>query len=72
MARLPRFIIPGQPQHVILRGNNRTEIFCAEADYQFYLEKLQLACDGESWGQVLQSYILHANLLAWHAPLELN
>ena len=38
MARLSRFVIPGQPQHVILRGNNRTEIFCADADYQFYLE----------------------------------
>ncbi len=25
MARLPRFVIPVQPQHVILRGNNRTE-----------------------------------------------
>jgi hypothetical protein len=23
---------------------NRSEIFCADADYQFYLEKLQLAC----------------------------
>lgn len=45
MTRLPRFVIPGQPQHVIVRGNNRTEIFCAEADYQFYLEKLKLACD---------------------------
>lgn len=27
MARLPRFVIPDQPQHVILRGNNREEIF---------------------------------------------
>ncbi|MDP1709172.1 MAG: hypothetical protein Q8L89_08950 [Gammaproteobacteria bacterium] len=38
MARIPRFVIPGQPQHIILRGNNRTEIFCADADYRFYLE----------------------------------
>jgi putative transposase len=45
MARLPRFVIPDQPQHVILRGNNRAEIFCANADYSFYLEKLKLACD---------------------------
>ncbi len=44
MARLPRFVIPGQPQHVILRGNNRAEIFCADEDYRFYLEKLKLAC----------------------------
>ncbi len=38
MARLPRFVIPDQPQHVIVRGNNRAEIFCADADYSFYLE----------------------------------
>jgi putative transposase len=40
MARLPRFVIPHQPQHIIVRGNNRSEIFCAEADYLFYLDKL--------------------------------
>lgn len=44
MARLPRFAIPDQPQHVIVRGNNRSEIFCADEDYRFYLEKLHLAC----------------------------
>lgn len=44
MARLPRFVIPGQPQHVIVRGNNRAAIFYAEADYQFYLKKLKQAC----------------------------
>ncbi|MGZ8919130.1 MAG: transposase, partial [Methylobacter sp.] len=44
MARLPRIIIPGQPQHIIVRGNNRSEIFCCDADYRFYLEKLQAAC----------------------------
>jgi REP element-mobilizing transposase RayT len=33
MARLPRFVIPDQPQHVIVRGNNRAEILCADADY---------------------------------------
>ena len=44
MARLPRFIIPGQPQHVIVRGINREPIFCREEDYRFYLEKLTYAC----------------------------
>lgn len=47
MARLPRFSIPGQPQHVNVRGNNRQEAFCADADflfYLFYLENLQAAC----------------------------
>jgi REP element-mobilizing transposase RayT len=31
MARLPRYVIPGQPQHIIQRGNNRQPIFAAEA-----------------------------------------
>lgn len=61
MARLPRFVIPEQPQHVIVRGNNRTEIFCAEADYQFYLEKLQQACDKHACQ--LHAYVLMTNHL---------
>ncbi len=44
MARLPRMIIAGQPQHVIVRGNNRSELFCCDADYLFYREKLEAAC----------------------------
>ncbi|PIV71819.1 MAG: transposase, partial [Rhodocyclales bacterium CG17_big_fil_post_rev_8_21_14_2_50_68_7] len=27
MARLPRYVIPGQPQHIIQRGNNRQAVF---------------------------------------------
>jgi putative transposase len=59
MARLPRFTIPGQPQHVIVRGNNRREIFCADADYRFYLEKLQAAC--EKHGCDIHAYVLMTN-----------
>lgn len=59
MARLPRFTIPDQPQHVILRGNNRAEIFCADADYYFYLEKLKLACDKQ--GCSVHAYVLMTN-----------
>jgi hypothetical protein len=33
MARLPRYIIPGQPQHIIQRGNNRQVIFASDEDY---------------------------------------
>ena len=44
MARLPRFVIPGQPQHIIQRGNNRGIIFVADEDYRFYLQKLSDAC----------------------------
>lgn len=59
MARLPRFILPGQPQHVILRGNNRTQIFRAGTDYQFYLNKLQLAC--EKYSCDIHAYVLMTN-----------
>ncbi len=40
MARLPRYVIPGQPQHIIQRGNNRQVIFAAEADFQFFRDAL--------------------------------
>jgi putative transposase len=59
MARLPRLIIPGQPQHVIVRGNNRSEIFCCDADYRFYLEKLQAAC--KVHGCLVHGYVLMTN-----------
>jgi REP element-mobilizing transposase RayT len=36
MARLPRFVIPGQPQHIIQRGNNRQALFGADPDYRFF------------------------------------
>jgi len=59
MARLPRFVIPGQPQHVIVRGNNRSEIFCADGDYRFYLEKLKEACDKHQC--TVHAYVLMTN-----------
>lgn len=40
MARLPRYVIPGQPQHIIQRGNNRQAIIAAEADYHFFRDAL--------------------------------
>ena len=59
MARLPRFVLPGQPQHVIQRGNNRDIIFVSEEDYRFYLEKLQDAC--QKYGCVIHAYVLMTN-----------
>ena len=59
MARLSRFVIPDQPQHVILRGNNRAEIFCTDTDYNFYLEKLKLACTKH--GCTVHAYVLMTN-----------
>ena len=59
MARLPRFSIPGQSQHVIQRGNNRDAIFVADEDYDFYLEKLKDAC--QKFQCEIHAYVLMTN-----------
>jgi putative transposase len=59
MARLPRFYLPGQPLHVIQRGNNRDPIFAADADYRFYLRCLQEA--SETHSLAIHAYVLMTN-----------
>ena len=59
MPRLPRYILPGQPQHVIQRGNNRESIFYDYSDYRFYLEKLAAACQKHDCS--LHAYVLMTN-----------
>lgn len=44
MPRQPRFELPGQPQYIIQRGNNKKKIFNSERDYRFYLAKLEEKC----------------------------
>ena len=70
MARLSRYSVPGQPQHVIQRGNNRSAIFKAEQDYQFYLDCLAAAA--AQYGCAIHAYVLMANhvhlLLTPHQP----
>ena len=43
MPRQQRYRLPGVPQHVIQRGNNRQVTFFDESDYVRYLEDLQEA-----------------------------
>ncbi len=43
MPRLPRLFVPGYPQHVIQRGNNRQVCFFSHQDYAVYLDKLREA-----------------------------
>jgi putative transposase len=65
MARLPRYVIPGQPQHIIQRGNNRQVIFAAEADYQFFRDALVEAA--KKHGLAIHAYVWmtnHVHLLA--------
>ncbi len=59
MARLPRFDVLDQLQHVIQRGNNRSIIFAEEGDYQFYLKKLGEAC--KKYQCYLHAYVLMTN-----------
>ena len=59
MPRLPRYVLPGQPQHVIQRGNNREPIFYDYSDYRFYLEKLAAACQKHDCS--LHAYVLMTN-----------
>ncbi len=59
MARQPRIVLEGQPQHVIQRGNNRDAVFVAEEDYQLYLETLTEAC--ERFECDVHAYVLMTN-----------
>jgi len=59
MARQPRFVLPGHPQHLIQRGNNRDIICAAADDYRFYLEALADAC--ERFNCELHAYVLMTN-----------
>ena len=59
MPRRPRLALPGVPQHLIQRGNNRQACFFAEEDYRFYL-----ACLAEYAGKAgchLHAYVLMTN-----------
>ena len=51
MARLPRYVIPGQPQHIIQRGNNRQAIFATDQDFQFFRDALVNINGKYKWGQ---------------------
>lgn len=59
MVRQSRFILPGYPQHVIQRGNNRHIIFADEADCCFYRDKLIEAC--ERFSCRIHAYVLMTN-----------
>lgn len=59
MARLPRFVLLGHPQHVIIRGNNRDPIFTADEDYRFFLDKLLDACKKHQCD--IHAYVLMTN-----------
>ena len=64
MARKPRFSLPGVPQHVIQRGNDRKPCFFANGDYRLYLDYLAEAAN--KFDCHVHAYVLmtnHAHLL---------
>jgi len=59
MSRQPRFVLPGQPQHVIQRGNHGDAIFASNDDCRFYLQKLGDAC--KRFACDVHAYVLMIN-----------
>ncbi|TCI05102.1 transposase [Corallincola luteus] len=59
MARLPRLNLPGIPQHVIQRGNNRQACFFAEQDYAVYLDRLRQYA--KQYAVSVHAYVLMTN-----------
>jgi len=65
MARKPRFIFPGVPQHIVQRGNNRNSCFFSTDDYLHYLQELRKAASRNK--VAVHAYVLmtnHVHLLA--------
>lgn len=65
MARLPRYYIKNQPQHIIQRGINNQDIFREDDDYLNYYQWLQLAAEQHKLN--IHAYIMmpnHVHLLA--------
>ncbi|QRN52048.1 transposase [Dyella caseinilytica] len=59
MPRQPRLDIPGLPQHVIQRGNNRQPCFLRDQDYRCYLQLLREACEQQQC--LIHAYVLMTN-----------
>lgn len=69
MPRQPRYDLPGVPQHVIQRGNNRQAVFFDPVDYRRYLDDLNAV--SEKVGCLIHAYVLmtnHVHLLV--TPVE--
>jgi putative transposase len=64
VSRLPRLYIPGMPQLILQRGNNRNVVFSDELDFRQY--RLHLREAAREAGVALHAYVLmsdHAHIL---------
>lgn len=59
VARLPRLDIPGVPQHIVQRGNDRLPCFAADDDYVRYCQELREAAFRH--GCAVHAYVLMTN-----------
>jgi putative transposase len=59
MPRLPRYVLPGYPQHVIQRGNNRCPIFVADEDYGRFRHELLESCQRHQC--LIHAYVIMTN-----------
>ena len=59
MARQTRIVIPGQPLHIMHRGNNRQDVFKKEDDYQRFIDDLLASCKQSDCA--LHAYVLMPN-----------
>ena len=59
MARLPRIVVPGQPLHIVQRGNDRNPVFFTEMDYRVYLDVLNEV--SHRYGCAIHAYVLMTN-----------
>jgi putative transposase len=59
MARLSRYVLPGQPLHIIQRGHNRSAVFAECSDYSQFLEHLAKAC--RRYECSVHAYVLMTN-----------
>lgn len=65
MARLPRFVLPDQPHHIIQQGNDSQLIFREDEDYQRFLVWLKESA--REFKVAIHAYVLmpnHLHLLA--------
>ena len=59
MARLPRFTLPGVPQQIIQRGNNRQACFYEKEDFRRYYNDLTEAADKNQ--AIVHAYVFMTN-----------
>lgn len=71
MARLPRYTITNQTQHIIQRGRDWQRVFFEDQDYQYFYDCLDAAA--YNYGLKIHAYVLmpdHVHILA--TPTNLN